>query len=340
MRNRAVATNPLDWLLQSIGDIIFPWVRYPFVLGSDLAGEVVEVGSGVSRFRVGDRVLGHAAGSDKQRNRAAEGAFQDHTVLLAHMACPIPPTMSFEEAAVLPLGLSTAACGLFEKSLLALQHPSASPKPSGTTLLIWGGSTSVGANAIQLAVAAGYDVIATASPRNFGYVTRLGARQAFDYGSRTVVADIVAALRGRTIAGAIAIGAGSAAACLDVVKACEGRRFVAMATPPASFDGVPAGRGRLRALLPVLARMVAGNAALALKARRHGVQTGFIWGSSLLANEVGPMIYETFLPQALAEGRYRAAPEPLIAGHGLARIPAAIALHRRGVSARKVVVSL
>lgn len=73
VQNRALAINPLDWLLQSVGDIIYPWLRYPCVLGSDVAGEVVEVGSSVTRFKPGDRVLGHAVGSDKDCNSAAEG---------------------------------------------------------------------------------------------------------------------------------------------------------------------------------------------------------------------------------------------------------------------------
>jgi NADPH:quinone reductase-like Zn-dependent oxidoreductase len=76
----------------------------------------------------------------------------------------------------------------------------------------------MGSNAIQLAVAAGYDVITTASPRNFEYVQRLGARQAFDYRSSTVVADIIAALRRRRLAGAIAIGTGSAAPCTAATR--------------------------------------------------------------------------------------------------------------------------
>ena len=97
-------------------------------------------------------------------------------------------------------------------------------------------------------------MVTTASPRNFDYVKRLGAREAFDYRSKTVVADIVSALRGREIAGALAIGVGSAAACIDIVGACKGNRFVAMATPPTSFDDVPAGRGRLL-------RLVAGHRA-------------------------------------------------------------------------------
>ena len=340
VRVRAVAVNPIDRLQQTMGDIFTPWTSYPFVLGSDVAGEVVEVGSGVTRFRIGDRVLGYAAGSDKSRNRAAEGAFQDYAVLIAHMVTPIPDAMPFEDAAVLPLGVSTAACGLFQRDFLALNAPSAAPAPMGKTLLVWGGSTSVGSNAIQLAVAAGYDVVTTASPRNFGYVKRLGAREAFDYRSKTVIADIVSALSGREIAGALAIGPGSAAACIDIVGACEGNRFVAMATPPTSFDEVPAGRGRPRRLIPAIARMLTGNIALALTARRRGARTKMIWGSALIANAVGPMIFEAFLPAALAENRFVAAPGPTVMGAGLAQIPAALERQRQGVSATKLVVTL
>lgn len=169
-----MAINPLDWILQVAGTIICPWIRYPFVIGSDVAGDVVEIGGAVTRFSVGDRVLAHAVGSDKDSNSSARGAFQTYTVVLERMTAPIPDAMAYVNAAVLPLALYTAASGLFQKDQLGLEHPSANPTPTGRTLLAWGGSTSVGSNAIQLAVAAGYDVIATASPRNFGYVTTLG----------------------------------------------------------------------------------------------------------------------------------------------------------------------
>ena len=88
-------------------------------------------------------------------NDPAQGAFQQYTVLLEQMAAPIPDSMPYESACVLPQAVSTASSGLFQKSHLGLQHPSANPTPTGQTLLVWGGSTSVGSNAIQLAVAAG-----------------------------------------------------------------------------------------------------------------------------------------------------------------------------------------
>jgi NADPH:quinone reductase-like Zn-dependent oxidoreductase len=58
IRNYAVAINPLDWIIQVAGNVAYRWLKYPTVLGSDVAGEVVEVGKAVTRFRVGDRVLG------------------------------------------------------------------------------------------------------------------------------------------------------------------------------------------------------------------------------------------------------------------------------------------
>ena len=162
---------------------------------------------------------------------------------------------------------------------------------------------------------------------------------AFDYRSRSVVAYVVEAMRGRPMAGAMASGSESTNACLDIVGAGEGNRFVTVMTPPASFDRVPTTKGRLRHLAPVLARM-AGNAALAVKARRKGVRTKFVWGSALLNTQVGPMTYQDFLPAALADGRYVAAPGQLVAGHGLEAIPAALDRQLNGVSACKVVVTL
>ncbi len=339
VRVRAIAVNPMDRLVRSVGDLITPWLEYPFIAGSDVAGEVAAVGAGVTRFAIGDRVVGYAAGADKG-HRAAEGGFQTYVVLKDYMTSPLPDTLSFEAASVLPLALSTAASALFERDYLALDRLSATPAANGKTLLIWGGSTSVGSNAIQLAVAAGYDVITTASPRNFDYVTKLGARQVFDYNSKNVVADIIKALRGRNLAGALAVGQGSALKCIKILGACEGNRFVAMTNPPASFDHVPAGTSRLLRLIPTLARVMIGGLSATIEARRNGVKTRMVWGSALLNSDVGPMIFETFLPSALKDGRFVAAPEPLVVGSGLGAISEALDRQLAGVSARKLVVTL
>jgi NADPH:quinone reductase-like Zn-dependent oxidoreductase len=341
VRNHAVAVNPVDWIIQVAGYLTFSWIKYPFVLGSDLAGEVVEVGKGVSRFKVGDRVLAHAVGAAPEVNKAAEGAFQTYTVALDHMAAPIPDALPYEAAAVLPLGLSTAACGLFQKDHLALQHPTLAPKPTGKAVLIWGGATSVGCNAIQLAVAAGYEVITTASPKNFDYVRSLGASQVFDYNSKTVVQDVIEALKGKTIAGALAIGATSPGACLDVVHKCKGKKFVSMASFPISFHRLSGGPFTTLQFFFLLApRFLLATAALGVTARLRGIRTKAIFGSSLMLNEVSRVIYVDFLPKALATGAFVAAPKAEVVGEGLGAIQTAFDVQRRGMSAAKVVVAL
>ncbi len=340
VKNYAMAVNPLDWVIQIAGNFAFSWLKYPFILGADLAGEVVEVGKGVTRFSIGDRVLAHAVGTDKKRNSAAEGAFQEYTVVLAHMTAPIPSSLPYENATVLPLALSTAACGLFQKDHLALQYPSVAPKPTGKTLLIWGGSTSVGNNAIQLAVAAGYEVSTTSSPRNFDYVKRLGASQVFDYNSKTVVKDIIKAFKGKTIAGTLAIGTGSAEACSDIVYACTGNKFVSIASQSISFENLPLRRGMSWELLQLILRLLWSNTLMQVKFRMRHIRTKFIFGSTLMDNEVSKVIYEDFLPQALADGHYVAAPEPLVIGKGLNHIQAGLDAQKQGVSAQKVVISL
>ncbi|MEU2349719.1 zinc-binding alcohol dehydrogenase family protein [Modestobacter sp. NPDC049651] len=340
VRNAAIAVNPVDWVIQVAGPFAYRWLSYPAVLGSDVAGEVVAVGSAVTRFRVGDRVLGHAVGTDRDVDSPAEGAFGQHTVVLERMAAPIPDVLPYEQAAVLPLALSTAACALFQDDQLGLRSPSADAAPTGETVLVWGGSTSVGMNGVQLAVAAGYDVVATASPRNQDAVRALGAAEVLDHRSPTVVADLIAALSGRTLAGAVAIGDTSGRACVDVVAASAGRKFVSLLSTPVSL--APLGDPDLPRLARprTMARLGWATAALQLRARRAGVGTKFVFGTSLKANDVSTAVYRDFLPAALAEGRYRAVPEPLVVGHGLAHLQGALDVQRAGVSARKVVVTV
>ena len=339
VRARAVAVGPFERLIRTVGDIIAPWIAYPAIVGADVAGEVVAIGPGVTRFRPGDRVLGFARGGEKGCG-PAEGAFQTFVVLNEHVTAPIPSSLGYEAAAGLPLAITTAAAALFQDDFLALASPGPEPVPQGRTLVVWGGSTSVGCQTIQLAVAAGYDVIATASPANHALLRRLGARAVFDRRDPGCVRMLIEAMHGRETCGAVAIGAGSTRACIDVLSACTGNRFVAVATPPVSFDSVPAGPGRWRKLFPVLARVAVFSAGLALRARARGVRTKFIWGGSPANNDVGPMMFDRFLPAALAQGRYLAAPPVEVAGDGLEAVPIALERQRLGVSATKLVVRL
>jgi NADPH:quinone reductase-like Zn-dependent oxidoreductase len=341
VKTRAVAVNPIDWLIQDKGDLMFTWLKYPFIFGLDVAGEVVEVGKNAQgRFKVGDRVVGFARGTEKDVNDPSEGGFQEYTVLRSHLVSHIPSGMTFESAAVIPLGLATAAAGLFEKDLLNLERPNNNDKKNHESknkkvVIVWGGSTSVGCNAIQLAAASGYEVLTTASPKNFALLQKLGATQTFDYKSPSVVSDMVAALKGKQTAGALAVGPGSAEACMDVLGASRGHKFIAMASfplppnPPQSFVF-------LRTAIYFVSWMV----SFRIKCLFKGVQAKFFVASVITHSGVGRDMFVYFLPKALETGTFVPAPEPLIVGHGLESLQAALDEQKKGVSARKIVVTL
>jgi NADPH:quinone reductase-like Zn-dependent oxidoreductase len=334
----AVAINPLDWIIQVEGDLTYGWLRYPTVLGADVAGSVVAVGAGVARFAIGDRVVGLCVGTDKDRNSAAAGAFQEYVVLDERLSSPVVEGRRIEEAVTLPLAVSTAAAALFQPRHLGLPLPGAGASHPGGTVLVWGGSTSVGSQAVQLAVAAGYEVVSTASPRNFDHVTRLGATRVFDYRSPTVEAEIRAALAGRRFAGAVAIGTTGGPACVRITGRSSGSRAVAIATPPVSFAGLADGGGLERAR--VTGRLIGTNIALQVAARTRRVRLAYVWGSSIKNDDIGTYVFTTYLPAALADPEYRPSPRVTIAGHGLEALQSAMDRQRAGVSAEKLVVTL
>ena len=196
IKNAALAINPIDWKVQDSGAYVRQW---PAILGNDTAGEVVEVGEGIENIKRGQRVLGHCL--PLASGKTQEGAFQSYTSVPAVLAAPIPDTMTFEEASVLPLSISTAAAGLYQEHLLRLPLPTENPQPAESSILVWGGSSSVGSSAIQLALASGVSVVSTASCRNFDFVKGLGAESVFDYKSPNIIDHLVKALEGKKVVG-------------------------------------------------------------------------------------------------------------------------------------------
>ncbi|KAL8734268.1 MAG: hypothetical protein Q9181_003259 [Wetmoreana brouardii] len=276
VKSRAWAINPADPFIQDTAGVSF--IIYPVILGEDTAGTVVSVGSAAAaRFKHDDRVLAVATGSTL--NVSEMGGFQEYVVAEAGLACHIPASMSFAEASVYPLALVTAVHALFSKDFLALPNPKVEPVRTGLSLLVGGGSSAVGSNAIQLATAAGFNVISSASPHSFSYVKSLGASQVFDYSSETVIPDVVAELDRSTCAG-IFQAAESVEACLHIADKATTDLFVATALPVPE-DKVP-----------------------------EGVRAKMVFGTTLTNNETGPAIFEDFLPKALAQGKYKVAPEP------------------------------
>lgn len=339
VKNSAVAVNPIDWAKQFVGVKKWEWQASPWIIGEDVAGEVVEIGDEITRFKVGDRVIAHAVGFYVFGNRVEEGCFQLYTIVRENMTAPIPDSLSFEKASVIPLACSAASCALYQEAYLQLPYPKFPQPPlNGQFILITGGATSVGCNAIQLARASGYKVVTTCSPHNFPLVKKLGAVYAFGYNSLTLEEDLLSVLKGMQVAGAFAIGPGSVELSISILgqlgDSCH--KLVAKASFPWPKDDPKTDEEYWEYM-----KWVDGwNDMISETASKHGVKTIFVEGAELARSELGKAIYEDFLPFALAGGEYIAAPEPQVVGKGLEYIQEALNVHKAGVSARKVVVSL
>lgn len=158
----AASINPLDLrVLEGEFKTILP-VQFPFILGNDFAGTVVEVGANVTQFKVGDKVY---AKTD------LNGAFAEYTVVQQSSLALKPDNISMELAASLPLVSLTAWQALVEIANVQ----------AGQKVLIHAGSGGVGSIAIQLAKHLGATVATTTSSKNIAWVKALGADIIIDY---------------------------------------------------------------------------------------------------------------------------------------------------------------
>jgi NADPH:quinone reductase-like Zn-dependent oxidoreductase len=150
--------NPVDWkvALRRLG----------MVPGTDVSGTIDTLGEGVTGWKVGDAVLGFARQS---------GSYAEYAVIPVTMLARKPRSMTFEQAAGVPIAAETAYRSLHEAGRIA----------SGQTVLIHGAAGGVGSSAVQIAKAAGARVIGTASPNNHDFLRSLGANRS----STTVARD-------------------------------------------------------------------------------------------------------------------------------------------------------
>ncbi|KIV82118.1 hypothetical protein PV11_04248 [Exophiala sideris] len=335
VKNRAVAVNPVDWKIQSWGGF---GLKYPTILGEDIAGEIVEVGKNVKALKKGDRVIAHALG---MANGHAYGGFQLYPRLKATTVAKIPDGLKFTSAVVLPLSISTAAAGLYLKDNLGLEFPvlkkdvprqihavDATTEPGAWTLvdvekektkrpvlLLWGGSSSVGSSVIQLAVASGYDVITTASPANYSYAKALGAALVLDYHNPDIVAILISLLKehGAPVVGAYdSIGSETTVRQnAAVLHALGGGKIASVGSAP---DGLPG-----------------------------DVKVGRIGSGNIVSQEGGVVakkIWQEYVAAALEEESFKPAPDELVVGNGLYYVQGGLDRQKQGVSAKKVVVTL
>ncbi len=167
--------NPIDTKIRRNG--VFYDKPLPAVLGCDGAGTVVEIGDAVTRFNVGDKVWYCHGGLGRE-----QGNYAEYNVLDERWASLMPATLSFTEAAVLPLVLITAWNGLYDKGNLQ----------KGQTALIHAGAGGVGHVAIQLAKIKGAKVITTVNnDAKADFVKELGADEIILYSREDVVNSVL-----------------------------------------------------------------------------------------------------------------------------------------------------
>jgi hypothetical protein len=126
--------------------------------------------------------------------------------------------------------------------------------------------------------------------------------------------------------------------CIDILGAVKGgKKFISQVSidiPPSAMPksalGIPP------FVLQFAYKTIAGN----IKARRNGVTAKFVNGGDLFGSEVGKAVLVDFLPEALKKGSFVPAPEPQVVGRGLECVQEAVDMSVKGISARKLVVSL
>jgi NADPH:quinone reductase-like Zn-dependent oxidoreductase len=164
LRVKAAGVNPVDWKIRRGSLRLVMPMRFPLVLGYDVAGEVEAVGPEVTRFQPGDPVYGFCAPSQG-------GAYAERALAREGALALKPASLSFAEAAALPVAGLTALQGLRDKGELA----------KGERAVINGAAGGVGHFAVQIAVAMGAAVAGVASRGNLDFVRSLGATEAIDY---------------------------------------------------------------------------------------------------------------------------------------------------------------
>jgi NADPH2:quinone reductase len=150
VRLHAAGVNPLDYKVRKTGHLGFGPGK---VIGFDAAGIVEQVGPGGTSFKPGDRVF----------YSPDAGGYAQFNTVSADVVAPMPPGLSFEQAAALPLAGMTACDGIFLRGHLTL----------GQTVLIAAANGGVGSIALQMAKAAGAYVFATCSSRSADFVKNI-----------------------------------------------------------------------------------------------------------------------------------------------------------------------
>lgn len=164
VRVSAASINPIDWKLrEGLAKSWWP-LQFPAILGRDIAGIVVAVGTEAGPWHCGDEVVANL-------NATRQGGYAEYVPVRIEDLARKPANLTWREAAAYPLVALTAWQAVVE----------AGKVQRGERVLVHGGAGGVGAMAVQIAKLRGAHVITTASARNHEYVKSIGADEAIDY---------------------------------------------------------------------------------------------------------------------------------------------------------------
>ncbi len=168
---RASSVNPIDWKIRQGMLSLIAGNKFPKILGFDVAGDVVEVGSGVTRFKAGDAIYGSTS--------FPGGGYAEFAAVPESVAVLKPTNLSYEEAAAVPLAALTALQALRDQGNIQ----------TGQNVLINGAAGGVGIFAVQIAKALGAVVTGVSSTKNLDLVKSLGADRVIDYTQQDFAED-------------------------------------------------------------------------------------------------------------------------------------------------------
>ncbi len=159
----ASGVNPADYIVRQGGnELLKPFLKLPFGLGLDAAGEVEEIGSDVTGFNKGDKIYGIP--------NFLDGTYAEFIAAKANQFALMPRNISFNEAGAIPSCALMAWNGMYLGNIQA-----------GQRVLVHAAAGGIGSLALQFAKSKGAYVIGTASEHNFDFLKQLGADEVIDY---------------------------------------------------------------------------------------------------------------------------------------------------------------
>lgn len=329
IRVHAISTNPKDWkmpakLLTTIGDRENS--------GDDCSGIVAAIGSAVTNLHIGQRVAAlHELG-------ALHGSFAEYCLCEDFSCIHIPDSLSYEDAATLPMAFFMAATSLYSQPCLGIAsgpwdirspgHPM-----NGEPLLVYGASTAVGGMAIKLARLNNIHPIICIAGKAKQWVADelLDASRGdivLDYrdGPETLEADLRSALKGKKARYALD-AASQNGSYISLARVLEPDGNIALTLPgKASKELLEADDGKYKTLRII--HVMAGSLWKPLKARNDGSsdlgKLGFVEGGNAFARAMAAS-----MAGLLADGKIKARPYEVVPG-GLRGLETALQNLRQG----------